>query len=148
MSKEVQQELQKTHHASQEKYVYYLLSIGASAIALALYRTKDLHISYTQIPLATAVVLWGFSFYFGISHITKINTIIMDNFNLFEIKKGKVDFIGNNPQHIEIGIEKLKEIMESKNVEAIKLYKGQLYCLILGAIGFIIWHIIEMFFKN
>jgi len=65
-------EIYKQHREAQNKYAYFLLAVAASAIALSLKRTTNLKITYSMIPLALAVLSWGFSFFCGCRRLDKV----------------------------------------------------------------------------
>jgi hypothetical protein len=143
-----QMEVYKQHRASQEKYAYFLLAAAGAAIGFAVSQTKDLTLAYSQLPLAVAVVLWGFSFYFGCRHITYVECILYANVDLLKVKAGQHPRTGENPQLIHIAVEGISSAIE-KNVEDAAWYgRWQFRCLIFGSAFYLGWHIYEMWMRG
>ena len=137
-------EIYKQHREVQNKYNYFLLAVAAAAIALSLKRTTDSKIVYSMIPLALAVLSWGLSFFCGCRRSIYAEVNLYANFELLKTQKGEHPKVGNNPQMIAAGAQAIKDAMEYNDNKAKFYGKWQFRLLILGALFFISWHIIEM----
>lgn len=143
-----QMEVYKQHRNAQEKYVYFLLAAAGAAIGFAVNQTKELSLGYSQLPLAVAVILWGFSFYFGCRHITYVECVLYSNAELLKVKAGNHPKTGTNPQLIEIAIEGISSAI-AQNVEDGAWYgRWQFRCLIFGSAFYLAWHVYEMWMRG
>lgn len=61
------------------KYAYYKLTIVGAAIALAINQTNDAALSWRQVPLALAVLMWGLSMWFGFSHLKSVRNVLIQD---------------------------------------------------------------------
>ncbi len=142
---EEQKEIQKQFRQQQEKYVYYLIALCVAAIAFAIHQTTDKHLSYSQIPLATAVLNWGISIYSGLKFTSSSIDFLYTNNEYFEILQGRNEITGNNPYKIQVGKETFEKIMKDKIHNVQKFGNWQNRCFYIGSIAFIVWHVIEMY---
>ena len=53
----------------QENFIYYILAIDAACIGFAINFSKDSTLSWSLLPLAISIILWGISFYNGIREL-------------------------------------------------------------------------------
>jgi hypothetical protein len=137
--------LQKQHHEIQNKYRSLLLAVAASAIALSLKRTMNSKITYSMIPLAFAILLWGLSFVFGCRHSLYIESNIYNNLQLLLVQEGKhPEVVGYHPAEIEAAAQGIRDAMECNNKRAMSYGRWQFRLLVIGALFFIGWHITEM----
>jgi len=67
--------LRRSSSESQEKYTHFLLATTAAAIAFSVQRTGGLSLSWSQISLAGAVALWGYSFWCGCKRLTTVHKL-------------------------------------------------------------------------
>jgi hypothetical protein len=145
---EEQIEVYKQHRASQEKYTYFLLAAAGAAIGFAVTQTKDLSLGYSQLPLAVAVVLWGFSFYFGCRHITHVECVLYSNAALLKAKAGNDPRAGTNPQFISLAVEGISSTIEENVKDAAWYGRWQFHCLIFGSVFYLGWHVYEMWVRG
>jgi hypothetical protein len=138
-------ELYKQHRTGQDKYAYFLLAIVASAIAFAVNKTTDVKITSPDIPLILAVILWGFSFYFGCKYLQWCQTATFSNFNLLQLVKGVHPEQPDHPVMVEAAIKAVKSALESNSDNAGKYSNWQFYFAVLGALMFLIWHGIKIY---
>ena len=82
MSNDLLKEVYQQFRTSQDKYSYFLLAAAGAAIGFALTQTQGKPLSWSQLPLALAVVCWGLSFYFGCYFIEHITSSLYANFDL------------------------------------------------------------------
>lgn len=133
--------LYSTNRASQEKFAYYMLAIGAAAIAFSVQLTFKQTLQYEQIPLAFAVVLWACSFYCGIQHLQRAELAMIIN----SIELRYVERIEN--KEAEASEEKMNHLKKSFNYHSLagaKFRKLQVRCLIWGGMAFFIYHLTHM----
>lgn len=145
MSESDRFELYKQHALGESKYTYFLLAAAASAITLAVQKTSGLGLSWFQIPLAFAVLSWGVSFYFGCQCLTLTQAIIYLNVQLLEITDAASPIPHGNPELVQTTKQRIKSSMEEKNKKATANDLWQFRLLIIGAILFLVWHVLEMF---
>jgi hypothetical protein len=120
--------------ASSEKYVYYLLAIDAASVAFSINQSKDLTLTFYQIPLALAVIFWGWSFYSGLMQAAKFERYTDLNVIQLKSKLYGVDF----QQKLNSEYEIMPDLM--------KLYrKNQNTFFAIGAIFFVLWHVLRMY---
>lgn len=142
-----QEEMQQIHsqlRTAQDKYVYFLLAVAASAIALSVQITKTDTLSFSLIPLGLAVISWGSSFFFGCKNIQYVNAILFANYEYLKIKSGADQNVGSNPMAIEAASQGTMHAMSKKVDDANKKSKWQFRLLVLGGVLFVVWHLVEM----
>jgi hypothetical protein len=137
-------ELYKQHQTNQDKYTYFLLATAAAAIAFAVQKTEGLLLSWWLLPVGVAIVSWGASFFFGCKNIIWVQTAIYANYNLLQLKRGVHPEQPPHPQLSEAAIQGVDSALAS-NVSNAKFYAiWQFRTLILGALLFIAWRVLEM----
>ena len=129
---------------AQDKYTYFVLAAAGAAIAFALRETQSAPLSWSQAPLAAAVLCWGSSFYCGCRHLLHMTSALYSNFELLMVEGGLHPATGTNPQMIAAASEGIRQGIESHSSRAMPLGKWQFRLLILGALFYIGWHIWEM----
>jgi hypothetical protein len=144
----IQFNIQQEFREKQEKYIYYLIALSVSAIGFSIYKTENQSLTYSQIPLALAVLFWSISIFCGLKFLKYVISNLYANNGYYEIIKGRHPGIGHDPDMIKSGIEGFREAMEI-NGKAMKMYfKFQAYLFYFGIILFIAWHISEMYLKT
>lgn len=145
---EIQFNIQQEFRDKQEKYVYYIIALSVSAIGFSLYKTENKSLTYSQIPLALAVLFWIISILCGLKFLKYVISNLYANNGYFEIIKGRDSTVGNHPDSIKSGVEGFREAMKT-NGRVMKIYfKLQGYLFYFGIILFIVWHVIEMYLKT
>ncbi len=144
MSLEESRQLHNQIRTSQDKYVYFLLALAASAIAFSVQITKDSVFSYSLVPLGLAVLFWALSFYCGCRNIQYVNSNLFANFDLLKVESGIHPETGNNPSYIQAASEGIRQAMESNQKVLGSYAHWQFRFIILGGVAFIIWHIVKM----
>jgi hypothetical protein len=119
MTSEQQIEVYRQHRASQDKYAYFLLAAAGAAIGFALNQTQGAKLSWSQVPLGCAVLLWGLSFFFGCYRLTYIIANLSANATLLQVQAGEHPGAGTSPQLIATAIETIRENIESQSKGAI-----------------------------
>src|SRR3972149_4298959 len=141
-------EIHKQHRTGQDKYTYFLLAVTASAVAFSVQKTTGLKLSWSQLPLGMAVLMWGLSFYFGCKNLTWVQTSIYANYSLLQLQKGVHPEQPDHPQLLEAAIRGVRSALES-NIKSAQFYAiWQFRLLITGAIFFLLWHVLEMVLRT
>jgi len=138
-------ELYKQHHAGEDKYTYFLLVAAAAAIGFAVQKTEGLRLSWWLLPVAAATVCWAVSFYFGCKRINWVQVAIYANANLLKLRSGIHPDQPDHPVHLQAALDGVRSALD-KNISRAQFYaKWQFRTLVLGAIFFILWRILEMY---
>jgi hypothetical protein len=133
---------------SQDKYVYFMLAASASAIAYALNRAQDRSLSLVLIPWGLALLLWGFSFYFGCIHLAFVNSTLFANIELIRVQRGTHPDAGTNPQIIEAASNGIRSAIEKNSNKANRLGHAQFWFFVLGVLAYITWQVLEMYLRS
>ncbi len=133
---------------SQSKYTYFLLAAAASAIALVVKRTTGSTLSLEMIPLGLAVFCWGWSFFSGCRNRAYFNSTLYANVALIQIQNGKHPEVPQNPDYIEAAATGVRSAAESNSSKANFWGHMQFRSLLVGAVFFLVWHIIGMLPTN
>lgn len=145
---EIQFNIQQEFREKQEKYIYYLLALSVSAIGFSIYKTENSTLTYSQIPLALAVLCWSISIFCGLKFLKYIISNLYANNDYYEIIQGRFPSTGKNPELIKYAVQGFQQAMKI-NSGAMKIYfKFQGILFYSGIILFIVWHITEMYLKT
>jgi len=127
-------EVFKSHRMVQDKYAFFLLAAAAAALALSIQMTTGSPLTWSLVPLGLAVLSWACSFYFGCIHLTKTQAFL------------RVNVIGllTSPNRAPRDTEQIRSKMEDHANAAGEAADRQFRLLILGAVLFIAWHLVEM----
>lgn len=142
-----QEEIRQLHNqlrTSQDKYVYFLLAVTASAIAFSVQITKDSIFSLTLIPLGISVICWALSFFCGCRHIQHVNSILYSNTEYLRVRNGSHPEVGNNPSYIQAASEGIMAAISSNQDSAVNHAAWQFRFAIVGGVAFICWHLLKM----
>jgi hypothetical protein len=141
-------ELRKEHAASQDKLTYFLLAAAASGIAFAVNKTDGLKISWWLLPVACAAVCWAVSFFFGCQSIVWVQTALYANYSLLSLRMGVHPDQPQHPQELEAALSGVQSALRS-NTERVQFYSSwQFRFLVIGAVLFILWRVLEMVHAN
>lgn len=144
MSDENYREIYRAHREAQSKYVYFLLAGVAAAIALAVNQTHEAKLSWSQLPLAGAVLCWAASFTCGCLHLQYVSRTLRANSTLLEVRAVG----GADPLWEEEMSSRVEERMDRSNELASKHRHWQFRMLIAGAVFYIAWHVLEMWLRT
>ncbi len=144
MGEEKDIEVYRQHRDHQNRYTYFLLAVSASAIALSLNNTEGSSLSYYQIPLGLAVLSWEISFFFGCRQLSYISSTLFANMTLLRVQRGEHKDVGTNIEMIRAATEGIREGLKINSDRASFFARYQFRLLVLGAIFYLTWHIIEM----
>ena len=120
------------HFDIQNKFVYYILAINAACIAFTINFAKDVNITCHEIPLGFAILFWGISFYSGIVQVENTEVSIQAN-----IKKLEAASKGQEPS------DYIKSESNRTIKKGVKYRKYQNWCILIGALCFIIWYVLR-----
>lgn len=140
-------EIYKQHRQAQDKYIYFLLAAAGASIAFALNQTKGLALAETQIPLGVAVLLWGLSFAAGCARLSQIDVMLSMNQDLIRIQTGQHEWLSHAGE-IPIAADVVRTKLARGNQWAAFWASWQYRCLIGGAVGYIGWHVFEMYLRS
>lgn len=144
MSSENGRQIHNQLRSAQDKYVYFLLAVAASAIAFTAQITKDSVFSNALIPLGVAVIFWSLSFYCGCRNIQYTNSNMFANFELLKVEAGEHPEVLQNQQYIQLASDGIRQAMESNSGILSSYGFWQFRFLVLGSVSFIVWHLLEM----
>ncbi len=137
-------EIAKQLHDAQAKYTYFILAVAASGIALAVQRTTGATLSWTHLPLGLAVICWGASFFAGCRNRAYFSTTLFANLAVLELEDGTHPKTPSHPRARTAALEGVRQAAESNSSSANFWGKAQFRLLVLGAVFFLGWHIMEM----
>jgi hypothetical protein len=130
-----------------DKYAHLLLAVTASAIAFSVQKTGNAKLAWSLIPMGFAILSWGSSLYCGYKTLICTQNSMKATYSLLQISKGVHVDQPNSDQELAIakkaGIDVIKENTEKAYLFEIWQYR----LLIIGAICFLIWHILGIWFR-
>jgi len=148
MTEQEMLELHKQHREGQSKYTYFLLAVAASAVAFAVQKTSGARLSWPMIPLGLAALSWGLSFYCGCKNLLWVQTAIYTNYSLLQLKSGVHAEQPPHPHLLQAAEEGVRSAIKT-NIEGAEFHgKWQFRLLILGAILFLSWHVLDMVLRT
>jgi hypothetical protein len=148
MQPEQQIEIYRQHRTAQDKYIYFLLAAAGAAIAFAVNQTQGATLAWSQLPLAFAVAFWALSFFCGCRHLGYIESTLFANDALLRVIAGRDPQVGMHPQLINVASEGIQKAIEIKSKWAGRFARWQFRCLVLGAMSYLVWHVVEMWFRS
>lgn len=141
-------EVYRQLRVAQDKHTYFLLTAAGAAIALTVNQTQGSALSWSQAPLAAAVLCWGLSFFFGCRHLHYVNSTLYSNAELLKVESGEHPEVGRHPPIMAAASEGIRQAIESNSERANRLGHMQFRFLITGAVFYIAWHIFEMWLRG
>jgi hypothetical protein len=148
MPSEQQMEIYRQHRIAQDKYGYFLLAAAGAAIAFTVNQTQGAKLAWSQLPLACAVALWALSFFFGCRHLEYVESVLFVNSEFLQIITGEDPQIGMHPQRVAVASKAFREAIESKVKWASRFARWQFRCLVLGAVAYLVWHVVGMWLRS
>ena len=145
---EKENEIYRALRESQNKYTYFLLAAAGAAIALAVNQTHGAVLIWSQVPLAIGVLSWGLSFLFGCRHIAYINSTLYANFELLRVENWQHPEVGIHSQLMAAASEGIQQAIKSNSERANRHSHLQFRFLVMGAVFYIIWHVLEMYLRG
>lgn len=148
-SENLELELQKQFKASQEKYIYFLLAAAASAIGFAMTQSKVEPLEWIHIPLGLSIVFWALSFISGLRFIEYSISFTFQNQNYLAFKREIKSY--SEIEAVKLLNEFKTQLSKTteKQQNKMKFYSStQSISLLLGALSYIVWHIVRMWAVN
>lgn len=87
---------------------------------------------------------WVLSFFFGCRHLQYVNSTLYANYELLRVQKGEHPDAGTHPDAIAAASEGIRDAIKDNIKRASRLARLQFDSLILGAVFYLVWHILEM----
>lgn len=143
MSGNLELELQKQFKAAQEKYIYFLLAVSASAIGYAITQLKVEPFNLNHIAFGISILLWALSFMCGLKFIEFTADSTFKNMLYLSFKRE----LKNSPNYAELVSNYKSDLYEKSEatMKRLALYGGlQSNLLLLGALSYICWHALMM----
>jgi len=145
LSSELELELSKQFKAAQEKYIYFLLAVAASAIGYAITQAKVEPLQYIHISYGLSILFWALSFYSGLQFSEYAISQTFQNWNYLTFKRELKSY---PPDKATVLFTEFKKLFDKthNNQNSKKEFWGKLQSrsLLLGAIFYIAWHIARM----
>lgn len=141
-------EIYRALRESQNKHTYFLLAVVGTAIALVVKQTQGASLSWSQLLLAAAVLAWALSFLFGCRNRDYVSSGLYTNAALLEVNAGRHKLSGTDPEAIQVARETLSNIFENQSNKANRFANLQFRLLVIGAILYVAWHILEMYLRT
>jgi len=132
----------------QNKHTYFLLAVVGAAMALVVKQTQGESLSWSQLPLAAALLPWALSFFFGCRNRAYVGSGLRTNAALLEVNAGRNNLAGTNPEAIQVARETLRDIFEDQSKKANRCANLQFRLLVFGGILYVAWHILEMYLRT
>ncbi|MGH7812993.1 MAG: hypothetical protein ACREQI_03215 [Candidatus Binataceae bacterium] len=133
---------------AQTRYTYFILTAAGAGIALAVNQTNSAALSWSQVPLAAAVLSWGLSFFFGCRHLGYANSTIFSNLELIKVKSGKHPEAGLNQQMVAAASAGIREAIDANSKAAMRYGTAQFRLLVAGGLLYVGWYVLEMYLRR
>lgn len=145
MASNIELELGKQFKAAQEKYIYFLLAVAASAIGYAMTQSKVEPLAYRHIPLGLSVLFWAVSFFSGLRFIEYATSFTFQNQNYLAFKRELKKYSQESAAELLSEFKKGFNDTSKKQQNKMELYGNlQSITLLIGAFFYIFWHILRM----
>lgn len=145
MAENLELELSKQFKASQERYVYFLLAAAASAIGFAMTQSKVEPLEWMHLPLGISVFLWSLSFFAGLRFVEYSSSVTFQNQNYLAFKRELKSLPETRAAELFVEFKSRLDKTVEKQIGKMKLYGNmQSICLLVGALLYILWHILRM----
>lgn len=148
MNDENLREIYRTLQNAQDKYIYFILATTIASVGFTITQTQDIIFSLSLIPLGISILCWGFSFFFGCRNREYYNSTLYANYELLKVQMGDHPELGNNPQMIQAASKGITKAIEDNSNKVNRLGKLQVKTFIMGALFYLVWHILEMYLRT
>jgi hypothetical protein len=148
MSDEDLREIYRNLQNSQDKYVYFILAVTTASIGFTITQTQNITFKPSLILLGIGILCWGFSFFFGCRNREYCNSTLYANYELLKVQKGDHPELGNHPQMIQAASEGIKQAIQDNSDKMNNLVRLQMKTFIMGALFYLVWHILEIYFRT
>lgn len=137
-------DLHRRHSEAWNKYTYFILAITTASIAFALQRSEGASWDCGLIPLGIAVLLWGASFYCGITEVRLATRALGTNYSLLQLEVGNHPNQPSDPSHIGPAREGITDALNETVRKAQTCHVWQLRFYFIGAISYTVWHFMRV----
>lgn len=138
------EELRKAHAEAQNKYTYFLLAAAGAAIGFAVQKTEGLPLSWWLLPVALATVAWAGSFYCGCKNLSWLGAAVSANHSLLQLRQGSHPQQPPHPELVDAALRGTSSALADNIGKAESYAAGPFRLLVLGAVLFIAWRVLEM----
>ena len=128
----------------ERKYTYFLLAAAGAALALGAEQTRAGGMSWSQLPLGVAALLWAASFFSGCRHLQCGLWTLGANAAWFRIGRGEQREVGDDPERIKAAMNTVAQAMEDSGIQAKRFCIWQFRLLVAGGVAYLAWHVLEM----
>jgi hypothetical protein len=146
MAEDRQLELYRQHLTGQAKFAYFMLAAAGACIGFAVTKTQDASLAWRHVPLALAVLSWAGSFMAGIRYLQVVSNLLYSNIGLLRIEAGQEADL--HPAMIPEVSNWLQGILSQKSDKTGQLSTIQVRLLVIGAVCFLAWHLLEMYLRR
>ena len=129
---------------AQAKYTYFLLAAAASCMALAVQRTSGTALTSHHFPLGLAMLSWGVSFGAGCYNRAYFSSTLYANIAFLQLEDGSHPERPSHPALVSAAMEGVMKAAKENSSAANRWGKWQFRLLIVGAVLFLAWHVLEM----
>ena len=148
MSHEDLKELYGHHREFQNKYVYFLLAVAASGVAFAIQKSEGATAQWPLVPLALAVLCFGFSFFFGLRQLRWIGATLGANYTVLQLKNNVHAHQPQTDEELHYAIEAVTSTQNENRKKADTAGEWQIRLLFAGGIFFIVWHSLDIYLNT
>jgi hypothetical protein len=140
-----QVEVWKMFRQTQEKYVYFILSLSIAAVAFAVATTDRTAFKWSHVLLGLAVGSWLIAIYFGIRWNKWNISTLFANHELLRVQSGKhLTDMQIPPGYEAAAIEGIRKAMNTNADDLKNSFDRQGLAFYTGIFFFITWHLWEM----
>jgi hypothetical protein len=140
-------EVYRALRENQSSGTYYLLTAAGAAIALAVNQTHGLKLSWSQMPLAFAVICWGASFFFGCRYLNWTGATLYANAEFLRVTRGGHPD-ATTPEVVGIAREGIRKAAEQNSNSGQRCALWQFRLLVWGGGLYVVWHVLEMYLRT
>jgi hypothetical protein len=137
-------DLYKAHQTGQEKHTYFLLASAGAAIGFAVQKTDGLKLTLWLLPVALATICWAASFYAGCQNVRWSHVTMSANMALLKLQNGTHPEQPPGGDYLNAAIAGTRKATEINADRARTHALWQFRLLVLGAVLFIAWRVVEM----
>ena len=148
MATELQQEVYRANRDLQSRHAYFLLTAAGAGIALAVNQTHSAALSWLQASLGLAVLCWSLSFFCGCRQLDYVSLTLSANLELLRFQSGTHPEAGLNPRLIQAASEGILSAAESNSNSASTFANWQFRLLVWGGLLYVVWHVVEMYYRR
>lgn len=137
-------EIRRAHMEGGQKHTYFLLAAAGAAIGFAVQKTEGIDLDQWALPVASAVLCWGLSFYCGCKNVSYLQSALGSNFLLMQLHDGVAKKQPDTPEELAVALRVTGEAIAAKNRTASVYSAWQFRFLLTGSGFFILWHVLRL----